>query len=166
MLASLVIGVFAVANPAESGETEVEFRDKEWGTHVDSVLKDGDYIDFVEVDNSRASNAYRIPGDDMTIGTVELDQLHYIFNEDKRLTQVYMEADMEHRSDMRFILRHRFGEPDEIREMVRIKMHEWDLGDVQISMTEYEEQETFSVSFNSRWDQSEAYRINTNIDDF
>jgi hypothetical protein len=33
------------------------------------------------VENGVEDNAYRIPNDDMTIGTVKFDKLHYIFND-------------------------------------------------------------------------------------
>lgn len=163
---TLLLSAIFFTDTAKAEESGVVFRDIDWGAHLDSIEKNGELIQFQKVNNSRSSNAYKIPGDDMRIGTVELNELHYIFNEDDRFIQVYMEAGMSDRSDMRFILRHRFGDPDEIREMIRIKMHEWDLGDVQVSMTEYDDQDMFSVTFKSRWDQSEAYRINTNIDDF
>lgn len=161
LISGLIFPLFALA---EDGG--IKFRNLEWGSHVDSVFRDGQRLDFKSTKNNRYSNAYRLSGDRMEIGTVKLDDLLYIFNEDKRLTKVVAEADQKYRPDFSFILRHRFGEPDELRELINVKIHEWELGEIKISLTEYPERDMFAVTFASRWDQTEAYRINTNISDF
>lgn len=159
-----LIGVFAFNN--SKADDMVVFRSIPWGTHIDSIYIYGEKINFVPTNNSRNDKAFKIENDDLSIGTVRLTELQYIFNEDKRLTKIYMIGDRRFFPDMNFILRHRFGEPDDVKELVRINLREWQVGNVKFILTDMMESDIFTLTIDSRWELSERYRINTQIDDF
>jgi hypothetical protein len=167
VLILILTGIVFFSQSALADEGEyVVFRDIKWGEHVDSIYRNGEKLEFIKTDNAREPNAYRLSNDNYRLGTVRLKEIHYIFNSDDRFTKVYMTASREFLPDMNFILNYRFGSADEVRNLARITLKEWHVGDVRFILTEVQDTDHFTLNIESRWEHSESYRINTQIQDF
>lgn len=147
-----------------------EFRDIRWGTHVDSVYRDGVKLDFVRSADVTDKNAYTIASDEMIIGTVLLDKIYYIFNKQGRFTGVLLigKRNLDEKKqfgEMKYILTYKFGDP-ELREVPNAVQYYWSVDDVRITLDDQETQELFTVEFFSDYERSESKRANMNVDDF
>jgi len=156
--------VFAIGASAQ--ETNVtSFRGMPWGANRDSIFVKGKKVEFVKDKSSLIRNAYSIPGDDMKIGNVKLTKLLYIFNEDDRLVKVYMEGTKDQAEQMKFILDYKFGEHKNESKVDNVSYKQWLVKDVTFTLGEYDYLK-FEVKIESNWQASEAYKKNTNVDDF
>lgn len=157
---------FATFSMAQTQTTVPDFRDISWGTHKDSVVIDGRNINFVEVEEGPDPNSYRIPNDNMKIGTVKLEKLHYIFNGDGRFKKVFVTAPRQYLEDMEFILGYKFGEPSKVRRLGYVTIKDWKIGDVVFTLSEFSNREFFSLTIESNWEYSAKRRENMNVKDF
>ncbi len=143
------------------------FRGILWGTHRDSVVRDGQKVVFVKVEeDAPARNTYVIPGDDLTIGAVELNYLYYIFNDQGRFVKVYMEANKKFVEDMLFILKYKFGPPSDTRDLGHVRLYEWRIDGVSFTLSEFRDRPIFVLTIESNWEYVERIRKNVNVPDF
>ena len=149
-------------------QTEVtDFRDIKWSTHVDSVFRDGEKVNFVKIKNGVEDNAYKIPNDDMTIGSVECDKIQYIFNDNNRFKKVFIQASQEYMPDMQFILSYKFGKADKVQTLGYVNIKTWNLDNVIFNLSKFKNgRDIFTLSIESQWEQSANFKRNTNINDF
>ena len=103
LLAFVMLGCFYAGYSAD-GDAVVEFRKILWGTPKDSILMDGKHPQFVKDKSSIIKNAYSILNDDLTIGTVKLEKVLYIFNDDNRFYKVFLQGAVDQTEQMKFIL--------------------------------------------------------------
>lgn len=142
------------------------FREITWGTHLDSVIKDGSKIKFTKSTELGDKNAYYIEDDDMLVGTVMLKSLYYIFNDNNRFVGVIMTAESKQFGEMKYILVNKFGNPDKEENPVSGKQYYWSVDDVRVSLINESINQIFTVDFTSDYERSESKRINRNVDDF
>ncbi len=147
-----------------------DFRGIKWGQHVDSITVDGKKLSFIKSADITDKNAYTLADDDMTIGTVNLDKIYYIFNANGRFNGVMIIGSKElgtkkQFGEMKYILKYKFGEP-ELKEITGGVQYYWMVDDVRITLDDQDAQGTFTLEFYSDFERSESKRINTNIDDF
>ena len=149
-------------------ETNVtSFRGMPWGANRDSLIVKGKKQEFVRDKGSfpGVKNAYMIANDDMTIGSIKLTRINYIFNDDNRLTKVYLEGPKEQAEQMKFILDYKFGEHKNESKVDNVIYKQWLVKAVTFTLGEYEAMK-FEVKIESNWQASEAYKKNTTVDDF
>ncbi len=160
----------APATAQYSGKEEAivpGFRGILWGTHRDSIVQNGMRVTMERVEeDAPARNTYRIPGDDLTIGAVELNYLYYIFNDQNRFVKVYMEANKKYIEDMLFILKYKFGPPTETRDLGHVRLYEWRIDGVNFTLSEFRDRPTFILTIESNWEYVERIRKNINVPDF
>lgn len=164
---TLVLLAGSLVGNAQKSANVPDFREIEWGAHIDSVFIDGEKINFVKIPEATESNSYKIPKDKMKIGTVELEKLHYIFNEKDRFKKVFMQGEKDYLSDMEFILSYKFGKPSTVRNLGYVKLKEWTVGNVVFTLSAFSnKRDIFTVTIESNWEQGERYRENMKVDDF
>ncbi|MHB1277571.1 MAG: hypothetical protein ACYC1Q_04170 [Bacteroidia bacterium] len=184
MKKTLLIALFAILSvgaasaqakkkPQPSNEGNyvlADFRDIRWGTHVDSIYRDGVKLTLTRSTEVTDKNAYTLESDEMIIGTVLLDKIYYIFNKQGRFTGVLLigkrQLDAKKQfGEMKYILTYKFGEP-ELREVPNAVQYYWNVDDVRITLDDQESQELFTVEFFSDYERSESKRTNMTVDDF
>ena len=141
------------------------FRGIAWGAYRDSIVIKGKKVEFVKDKNSLTKNAYTIPNDDMMIGSVKLTKLDYIFDDDTRLIKVFMEGTKDQAEQMKFILDFKFGEHKNESKVDDVSYKQWLVKNVTFTLGEYS-QRKFELKIESNWQATEAYKKNTNVDDF
>lgn len=163
---ALLILTFTIAFSAFSQNQEriTDFREIYWGTSLDSTYRSGYQVNFQKDKTSPEDKAYTIPGDNMKIGSVELNRVNYIFNSDKKLYKILLEGPKEQSDYMTFIIEHKFGKYDE-ETIDDTKLRTWSVKDVTITMYLHEFRD-FQVFFESDWEAAEAYEKNTHVQDF
>jgi hypothetical protein len=147
-----------------------DFRGVRWGTHVDSIYRDGVKLEFTKSTEVTDKNAYTLASDEMIIGTVLLDKIYYVFNKQGRFTGVLLIGkrsldEKKQFGEMKYILTYKFGAP-ELREVPNAVQYYWMVDDVRITLDDEESQELFTVEFFSDYERSESKRTNMNVDDF
>lgn len=174
LLASVLATTVATAQnkkgtkSSNSGDsyTLTDFRDIVWGTHIDSVVVNGQKLRFTKSTELGDKNAYYIEGDDMMVGTVVLKNLYYIFNSNDRFIGVIMIGESKQMGEMKYILVTKFGQPQKEENPVSGKQYYWTIDDVRISLINESINQLFTVDFTSDYELSESKRINRNVDDF
>lgn len=146
--------------------TLTDFRDILWGSHIDSIVVDGQKVKFSKSTEFGDKNAYKIDGDDLMIGTVVLKNLYYIFNSNDRFIGVVMMGESKQLGEMKYILVSKFGHHQKEESTVSGKQYYWTIDDVRISLTNESISQLFTVDFTSDYEMSESKRINRNVDDF
>ncbi len=149
---------------AES-EAVLDFRNVLWGTPIDSVWRNGKKLEFIKDKNSLFKNAYYLNGDDMTIGTVKLDRVLYIFNDDNRFYRVFLSGSYEQLEQMKFILTYKFGDYRNESFVDDSHIMQWLIKDVTFTLKEVNKSR-FELTIESNWQASEDYKKNTSVDDF
>jgi hypothetical protein len=165
---SFVLLMVAISLSAIAQETNVtSFRNMPWGAYKDSMYVKGRKIEFVRDKSSypNTKNVYTIPNDDMSIGNVKLNKICYIFNDDNRLTKVYLEGPKDQAEQMKFILEYKFGEHKNESKVDNVTYKQWLVKAVTFTLGEYDALK-FEVKIESNWQASEAYKMNTSVDDF
>lgn len=161
-----VLFFIALAVGAFAQETNVtSFRGMAWGAFKDSIVVKGKKVEFVKDKSSLTKNAYTIPNDDMTIGSVKLSKLNYIFDEDSRFIKIYMEGTKDQTEQMKFILDYKFGEHKNESKVDNVSYKQWLVKNVTFTLGEFDYMK-FEVKIESNWQASEAYKKNTTVDDF
>ena len=141
--------LFAIGASAQ--ETNVtSFRNMPWGAFRDSLYVKGKKIDFVKDKSSLTKNAYTIPNDDMTIGSVKLNRINYIFNDEGRFVKVYIEGSKEQADQMKFILDYKFGGYKNESKVDNVAYKQWLVKDVTFTLGEYDFLK-FEVKIESNW---------------
>lgn len=145
------------------------FRNFIWGTHVDSTFVNGQKVNFVpatKVDLLNGGKFYTLPNDDLTIGSVRLTNIYYVFSDDNsRLYKVLLEGKKKDVEEMEFIVDYKYG--DHVNEAVDDDKvsKQWIVADVTLSLYNYNYNK-FEFELVSDWEAAEAYKKNTNVTDF
>jgi len=152
---------------AQEGKKVTDFRGIEWGAHKDSIFRNGEKVNFSRVKNGVESNSFTIPNDDMTIGTVEFDNVQYIFNDNNRFKKIFLEAQKKYITDMEFILTYKFGEADKTQELGYVTIRRWKLDNVVFTLSDFNNsRDIFTVNIESQWERSAKMQKNRRVDDF
>jgi hypothetical protein len=167
LLSTLLFFQFSIA---QKKEQEVPgFRGIKWGTHVDSVYKNGEKVELVQVkgkDKPDIPNAYEIKNDDMMIGAAELNKIRYYFNNEDRFYKIRLTGDKDYLEDMGFILKHKFGEPLKVEKTGEVRTQVWSVDNVEFTLVNPYQSGDFTLVIASNWEKIEAYRKNTSVKDF
>ncbi len=142
-----------------------DFRGIKWGSHVDSIYRDGVKLNFVKNNDIAGKNTYVIPEDNLMIGTVELIQLYYVFSKDNRLIGVIMKGNKKQLSEMKYIISYKFGQP-ELKDIPGGKQYFWVVDDIRVYFDDVNNADIFTVEFASDFETSESKKINRNVSDF
>ncbi len=147
-----------------------DFRGIKWGSHIDSVYRDGVKLNFKKANEVSDKNAYVLESEDLVIGTVTLDKIYYVFNRQGRFTGVLLIGkrhidEKKQFGEMKYILTYKFGDP-ELREVPGAVQYYWMVDDVRITLDDQEAQGVFTVEFYSDYERVESKRVNMNVSDF
>jgi hypothetical protein len=144
-----------------------EFRKIRWGTRMDSILVNGIKPVFVKATDfgKTEPNAFYIENDDLTIGTISLQKILYVFTADSSLSRVVLMGDKKKFGEMKYIIAYKFGEP-----VIEDKQDGydcvWDLDECRVRLSFYNDQQVFTVNFYSNYETSNSKRVNRTVDDF
>ncbi len=161
-----LVSVKAQSYTSSGDYTLDDFRKIRWGTHLDSVVRNGMKVRFTKSTELGDKNAYYIQDDNMLVGTVALKALYYIFNDNDRFIGVIMTGESKQLGEMKYILVNKFGNPDKEENPVSGKQYYWNIDDVRVSLVNESINQIFTVDFTSDYERSESKRINRNVDDF
>lgn len=154
-----------VSAQSKDGASVTEFRDIFWGAKLDSIYRDGQKVEFIRDKALNVKNAFVVKGDPMNIGNVRLNKLAYIFNDDNRFYKVFAEGPKEDFEQMKFILKYKFGEHANERTVDGVTMYQWLVRDVTFTLKQYEFLR-FDLTIESSWQDADAYKKNTSVNDF
>lgn len=162
----------AVKDPGKQPSNYIlaDFREIKWGSHIDSIYRDGNKLTFKKAPEMADKNAYILENEDMMVGTVLLKNLYFMFNGKGRFTGVMMigQREMSEKKqigEMKYILTYKFGDP-ELREIPNAIQYYWMVDDVRITLNDEESVGLFTVEFFSDYERSESKKQNMNVDDF
>ncbi len=164
-----VFGGVVLGQDKDHKEKVPGFRFIKWGAKLDSVYKNGEKVEFVQVkgqDKPEVPNVYKIPDDDMTIGAAQLKQIHYYFNEENEFYSVRIIGSKEYIEDMSFILRHKFGSPMQVEKNGSTRTQQWNIDNVEFTLVNSFDSPDFILTISSNWEKIESYRKNTSVKDF
>lgn len=143
-----------------------DFRGAQWGVDRANIQFDhqADPI-WVREGKLGPYTVYSLKNEDLTIGSAEMSNIHYHFNEADELTRVVFNGSDDYNEDIESILASRLGSPQEMQlyqwEVVRI----WEDDDVVVAFREHRDME-FEVEINSKLGVREKMAENKNITDF
>lgn len=147
-----------------------EFRNIAWGSHIDSIFRNGEKLTFLKSNDVADKSAYILQNDDPMLGTVELSNVYYLFSTKGRFNGVLLRGDRDKDSrnqfgEMKYILTYKFGTP-ELREIAAGIQYFWLVDDVRVILTDQSAATFFTVEFSSDYERSESKKINMSVDDF
>lgn len=165
----ILIAFFAILMTGMSygqGSKVTGFRDLVWGIHKDSVYSKGVKQKFDKDKGASEANSFVIKDDNLTLGAAKLTKISYHFNNQSRFKKVVMFGNQKYVQDVREILIFKFGRAKSVKDPnANLKVHEWQEGDVSISLTQNKREENFQLIIESNWDLSETYVKNMNVND-
>lgn len=143
------------------------FRGITWGTHLDSVFVNNQKASFIKTNDlgKKETNSYVMENEDLTIGSVVLSKIYYVFNYDSCLTKVLLLAPKNKFGEMKYIVAYKFGEP-QFSDMDNGYQFYWDLDDCRISQIFVNDLDFFTVEFASDFNISNSKKVNREVEDF
>lgn len=159
----------ATTTPSKIGSFSCpDFRDMKWGTHRDSVILNGQFVQFNRANNKSDTGAYQIQDDNMVIGTVACRNIYYYFNSSGRLNRVKLIVPKAFKGEMKYILTSKFEEPTSIADLSNGYQSIWsNIEEVRLMMTYFDDPVDFlTVEFSSEFELNESKKINRAVDDF
>jgi len=141
-----------------------DFRDIEWGTHIDSIFIDGEQV-TLKKKKDEVDNSYYLYGDKMSIGSVGLSKIIYQFNGDDRFYKVMMDGNRDQIKEMIFILNYKFGDRYTTSEVDNVIYRQWVVQDVTFTLSEFAARD-FNLTIESDWEQRTIIDKNSNVKDF
>lgn len=143
-----------------------DFRGTYWGAPVDSFIRNGKKMDLVKTGEIGVPNTFTIPGDDLTIGSVKLDGIYYVFStEDKFDRLVFKGSSSKFFKEMKYILITKFGQPA-LNDINHSIQYSWTVDGVRIYLQFNPDTDFFTVDFYSNYELNESRKKNRNIGDF
>lgn len=167
---SLVLAVGLLTSKAQIDQERIEgFRDFEWGTHVDSVMREGSPVIFTpadKVDILKGGKFYTLNDDNLYIGSIKLSQIYYVFSDKtNKLYKVVLEGKKADVEQMDFIVDYKYGKHvNEAIDDDKISK-QWIVADVTLSLYNFNYNK-FEFELLSDWEAAEAYKKNINVTDF
>lgn len=155
---------------AQSDVARIEgFRDFQWGSHVDSIMRDGEAVVFTpatKVDLLNGGRFYTLPQENLMLGSIMLTNIYYVFSESTdKLYKVILEGKKSDVEQMDFIVDYKYGEHvNEAIDDDKISK-QWIVADVTLSLYNFNYNK-FEFELLSDWEAAEAYKKNTNVMDF
>ncbi len=149
------------------GKEVIGFRTYRWLQHKDSIYVNGEKITFKLDNDAEKPNTYLLDVDNYTFGSVRLNRVNYIFNEDDKLTGIVLKGDESGYDDMAFILNKKFGAPEDVMELgVDLKVMNWKKGSTTIKLTNPGSGDTYSVIIENSKAKTERIIKNRGVKDF
>lgn len=149
------------------GKEVVGFRAYKWLQHRDSIYVNGEKITFKLDTDADRPNTYVLDIDKYTFGSVRLNRVNYIFNEEDKLTGIVLKGDKASYDDMAFILNNKFGSPEDVLDLgVDLKVLNWKKGSTTIKLTNPSGGETYSVIVENSKAKTERIIKNREVKDF
>lgn len=167
-IAIAILSLFVVFNVQAQQDRVNDFRQIEWGSHIDSIYRYGDKLEFVKVDDKNKNgygNAFYLENDVKEIGSVETNKILYVFNDEDRFKKVIIEGDKSELEEMAFILDYKFGRHGASEKIDNVKYHNWVVQDVSFTLSEFEARD-WKLVIESDWERAAMYKANTTVDDF
>ncbi len=165
LLLSFTILSFAVA---QEGKKIEGFRSFEWGQEIQEMKVNGEVANFIKIDKEKEKDGdyYVLADENLVIGNVLLKQIEYVFSKkDGKFFKVILEGKKEDVDQMNFIVDYKYGSNlnEDSKDDKVIK--EWIINNVTITMQDYKFNK-FYLTLESDWEAAEAFRKNTNVNDF
>ena len=169
ILTIVFVAVLAISS-AQTDLSRIEgFRDFKWGSHVDSIMRDGKQVIFTpatKVDLLNGGKFYTLANDNLVLGSIKLNNIYYVFSDKtNRLYKVILEGKKNDVEQMDFIVDYKYG--SHVNEAVdddKISK-QWIVADVTLSLFNFNYNK-FEFELASDWEAAEAYKKNTSVNDF
>jgi hypothetical protein len=169
ILTIVFMAVLAMSS-AQKDLSRIEgFRDLNWGSHVDSIMRAGNKLVFTpatKVDLLNGGMFYTLASDNLTIGSLQLSNIYYVFSDKtNRLYKVILEGKKKDVEQMDFIVDYKYGKHvNEAIDDDKIS-RQWIVADVTLSLFNFNYNK-FEFELSSDWEAAEAYKKNTSVNDF
>lgn len=163
--------LFSSSAFAQKEITRIEgFRDLTWGSHLDSIVRDGEPLVFIpqemQDENRKDGNYYKLKNENLLIGNVLLTDIYYVFSkDDNKLFKVLMVGRKSDVAQMEFIVDYKYGAKVNENVMDDQLIKQWIITDVTISLLDFAYNK-FELELKSDWQAAAAYVKNTNVKDF
>lgn len=151
----------------QAQEAVEDFRGLKWGTLFEEVSFD----DTRETNliyrggNGEIGKYYVRKDEDLTIGTVLLEDIYYVFDGQNRFYKVVINGKASANEDMEYVLQKRFGKADKRYRRSPKFIRRWEINDVNIIFSEQRSKD-FVLQIESKADVKTYVDINSNITDF
>jgi hypothetical protein len=158
----------ALTGSAFSQNTYVldDFRGTYWGAPVDSFYRNGEKMELVKTGEIGVPNTFTIEGDDLTIGSVKLNGIYYVFSTDDKFDRlVFKGSTAKAFKEMKYILITKFGQP-ELKDINHTIQYSWVVDGVRIYLQFDPDTDFFTVDFYSNFELNESRKKNRNVGDF
>jgi len=143
-----------------------DFRGVKWGTHKDSCVRDGKKMVLKPTQELGQKNTYTNADDDLTLGSVKLKNIYYIFTEDDLFERLVMTAHGKTDfRDMKYILTYKFGDP-ELKDLAEGIQYSWNVGGVRVYLTLNSISDDFVVDIRSDFEINSNKKKNREVSDF
>jgi hypothetical protein len=165
----ICLSLFSIANAQTNTERIEGFRDFKWGSHLDSIVRDGSPVQFIpanKVDLLNGGKFYTLAQENLMLGSIQLTNIYYVFSEDNsRLYKVILEGKKSDVEEMDFIVDYKYGSHlNEKMDDDKVSK-QWLIKDVTLSLYNFNYNK-FEFELWSDWEAAEAYQKNTNVTDF
>lgn len=143
-----------------------DFRKIKFGSHIDSIFINNDKVKFKKTQELSTPNTYIREIDHLSLGSVKLDKIYYIFTTEDRFDRVAMIGEG-HQSfrEMKYILTYKFDDP-ELKDLADGVQYSWNVDGVRVYLTYNPDAEKFTVDIQSDYEMNESRRKNQNVNDF
>jgi len=163
----LLIGTFSFSNAQNKGKIE-GFRSFKWGQEINEMKIDGEVANFIKTDSEKEKDGdhYILADENLVIGNVLLKQIEYVFSKkDGKFYKVILTGKKEDVEQMTFIVDYKYGNnlnEDKKDDQV---IKQWLVDNVTITLKDFNLHKFFLI-LESDWEAAEAFRKNTNVNDF
>jgi hypothetical protein len=160
----LALGLFASVSNAQY--ILDDFRGVKWGTHKDSCFREGKKLVLKATQELGQKNTYTTDSDDLTLGSVKLKNIFYIFTEDDHFERLVMTANgRTDFRDMKYILNYKFGDPT-LRDLAEGIQYSWNVDGVRVYLTLNTTSDDFVVDIRSDYEVNANKKKNRHVNDF
>jgi len=143
-----------------------DFRQIKFGAHKDSIFIDNKKVNFVKTQDLSTPNTYLKKDEDLTMGSVDLKKIYYIFTDEDRFERVAMISEgFQQFREMKYILTYKFDDP-ELKDLGDGVQYSWNIDGVRVYLTYSPDGEQFTVDIQSDYLLNESRRKNQNVNDF
>lgn len=141
------------------------FRGLDWGTSVNELSSVEAMDSFKYMKKYNEDFYYKHINEDPKIGTANLENIFYVFNEDNKFHRVMINGYPESFVAMKTILNAKYGIPDKLIKKKTSKTWLWKLFGAEVILIQNKKDDDFILHIISDWEDHNFYRINTKVQD-
>jgi len=162
----LTVGLFSFSNAQVS---KVEgFRTFKWGQEVSEMKVEEEVANFIKIDTDKEKDGdyYILADENLVVGNILLKKIEYVFSKkDGKFYKVILTGKKDDVDQMSFIVDYKYGDNLNEDKKDNKVIKEWLINNVSIILRDFNLHK-FELVIESDWEAAEAFRKNTNVNDF